>query len=478
MTAFTGLWYLAVKRKAIEGRSLFLVVFGVIAGQGVYTIARPATAPAAYLYGLLLVSLALIVFIPIMFRVGGVFAAERLELLPLSHVRLFLVRMLFDNPVRPILAASTFVWGCVGIFLLPVPFWTRAAAVVVLALLVVCALAGAQAFENALSQRLPVTLYVLSVIFGLSGLQLLFFYADAYEDLGIPLFRWSAAVLPTILPLEGWTSLLWWMPLVIGIVLVLRRLSRSGGGLQNAATRLGSFAGRGRYSLPLRSGQVIWRSHRAKVAREIALALRLTFYRAFAAVSLALAGVAVATHEPLLLLAAFFPFLVFLHNSIGADMPGGGLDRLRLLPIQLRRLLVYRHAAAGVIGFAITSAALMIGWLLGTPLPLLESISAQSLGVATIAISAVSGDQASIHRPKAVALDTVLLDGGFVRGLGWLGVAVTCALAIAVPLSIGALLLGANLVSDLPLLLLAAMWLSTIIFGTTYVAQQTFFRRG
>jgi len=459
MLFIARLWWLALKRKWRTEIHLLFTLVGISALHGGHTLFHPAAAGWLYFSSLFGIALLAALVVPVLAGSENVLSSPRVRLLPLTPGYFFLLRVMFGNPLRILLALSALGWGLAGSTMTATKGVHAGVAAVQLLAWTTGAVVGMQLLEDTLGRRVPSLFAGVSMYLSASVMQLLVLYASLYEHL---------AAFEAYGPVPLWNQLLFaaiGLAITAGLTLLAHRVSERHAHPAAAGPRAGMFR-------PI-SFLAAWLTRRAPalLAKELAVVLRPTFHRVNLIFTAGIALAAFVLHLSWLLPLAAGIWVVFAHNALGPDLPHGGTLRYALLPIPLERILQHRHVAmlvvaSGCILIGAAVAALISGWGVG----LSQVLAAYLFGMAYLLMSTVPGDWISIRYPREVKLRYELEGGTKYSPAAWFSISAVTAVASAV---VGTALLLLHMVLDLSgtTLVTCAFWLSTVACGALYAAR-------
>lgn len=228
----------------------------------------------------------------------------------------------------------------------------------------------------------------------------------------------------------------------------------------------------------------------ASFGKELGLLTRVRVYWISYAYFFVISAAVFSARNPSLFAITFLLWMGTGYNTLGPDVPLGGLLRYEIMPRPLKVTLAMRHAAVLVVSVMTAAAAfgfvVALGGLGGTePISVETSFSAYftwfTYGASLFLLSTITGDWMSAREPRAIGLRS-MNQGGMGAGTAtssilWF-VAFVGTLAISGLLVIGAAMglgaLGAH--TDEPGNFLLALLVASIIqlglYGYRYVRSR------
>lgn len=474
MALIARIWWLSARRRWRQNSFLLVIALGITVVHGYHTLALETAGQLSLLFG---AALAVAVFLPVQLRSESILASPRFALLPYTPRFLFLLRPLFGNPFRVLLAVPALGWGITGLL------WLGKGNAVAEALQLfgwtLLGMVAAEIVDESLRRRPSLLVYQAAL--------LVFAFASAVLAEFGELRIWADAL---DVHLKGAASAL----LVAGnagmVAEVLLALVLFGACA--ALLALGRrLAERWQYAMPgdeprIRFAHTVTATARrvapwapASLTKELAMVLRVVLMRINYLWIIAVTGITLYAGAPFLLAAAFGLWIGLAYNLLGPDVPEGGLTRYHLLPTPLSRIFAFRHLAIMLVslGCAVGTALVAggLGWwklpVAGAATPL--AYPAWLLyGASLFLLFAVTGDYISEKFPKRIAVRNLLEENDPPGGWGQ-GVITLFALG-ATGLLAGAVLVGWAAVplvtsGNSAMRVLAALPLAALTHGGIYM---------
>jgi len=421
MAAGARLWWLSVQR--LSRRSPGFWLSGV--GLSIALFYQIATAPVldeSWISGLFFIAAGSAASLPTLFGRSDLFDPARWALLPTSPTGRLIVRLITANPLRIILsvilllaAGGMMSRGHLG------PIRTVLEDVQALGWSILVALLG-EASEVLIGRR-AAGLYVMGtftlLLFCVQGLVA---YPQFHAEIVAPL---AAAHLSAWLQafLLGSRGPLVNEALSAGAILttcwvVLRVASRLYGA-PGAGRRLGEGRRSGRFVDAI-STRVDPRAPDL-LAKEIAYCSRPSGPRVGLLISAVLVVLGFVVGIPFFLIAVTYYWTVLCFNTLGLDVPYGGVDRYHLVPMSLRHALLRRQIAVVSLGILLLALGAAVSPLVSVrPVLPLRTAVAAVFGLSLYLFATVIGDRVSVRWPKRLGMRDVLVSGGIVSRAAWI----------------------------------------------------------
>ena len=437
------LWWTAARRRWRQETGALFILLGFVLFLGYFTARAPAGGEALYgsvLWGIGIIALSLL---PLLFPGESVLATPRFHLLPISTGRLWLLRLLFANPLRTALALALLLWGVAAVLAWELSPIAALLETTQLVGATVAAAVVAQIVEEVLRRHSSVFLYQIVLLVGVASWPpLVDFLRDRSQFVPPP--AWASGTAAPLL-LGGGAAL------SEEVVFAALAIGAAGAALLIGQALLARWA---RTPAPLPRvprvtgptaravGRLVPRAP-AAFTKEIALLLRFVFVRIALVFSALWSAGAVLTAMPWLLLSLPLWWQPLCTNLLGPDLPDG-IQRYRLTGMPLRRVLVLRHAAVVFLATTIAvGSALLAAAFGGLPLPDTGPPTrwmypvALLYGVSLILLLTLSGDRYGLRFRDPIGMRVLIptrtgsggAEAGLLLLLAW---AVTAAVAAGI----------------------------------------------
>lgn len=399
------LWWTATRRRWRAEVFSAAILVGVFVLHGYFALRIPAGAGALYLTLLYVVALLTALFLPMMFDASGVLGTRRFDLLPHTPHYFFLLRLLFGQPLRVLLALSAVGWTIVALLRLPLGVLYTLIALLQLTGWTVAAAIACQIVEDFLLRRRAITLHTLLSFIGVGAGTLLMSYGSFYRDVahsGARLIGDSALLLGS--------QAAYWIEVLVVVV-----ASGACGGAILLGRRLAVLYARPA-SPPRQTPLLVHVIGRVSCAvapwaptsfgKELASVLRYLRIASGLIWPFLFGILAFFTGNPFVLVVPFLIWALHTVNLLSVDLPLKGITRYRILPQPISRVLRLRHASMLFgITLSVLAAALVVavlGWLnppkVGPPRMFMYPL-AYLYGASLFLLASVFGNRLSIRYP-------------------------------------------------------------------------------
>lgn len=364
---------------------------------------------------LVLSAIAVVAFVPIILSGNRLSAARRFDLLPLSRPQRMILRILLDMPLGLLLALPGLVITSIvvarsvgGSHLLILAHVLQLTAAFAIAMLTMD-LAG-----NHLGARYPNLIFWTATLAALLAVQVLVAFPTLMQQEangGAPDAGWVTGVeIRRDVPLVTEYFLVCSLVLTAAVMVWIDILV-SAQPLRHSALR------------SRRSSAILGRWFPASDAIGVkgrAYILRSYISRNAVFVCSAIVSLSYVLRQPLIMLFAFGPWLLYSQNVFGYDFPLHGTTRYRLLPLPLTRIVHVRESARWLVMLVIVSVLSVPGllfipldrWLLFWPFFL--------FGSGLLFVTALLGRLTSIRSPRPLHRRSLIVHGGIVSLLGYI----------------------------------------------------------
>jgi hypothetical protein len=410
---FVPIWWVGTRRQWRSHGGAVMVALGLAFGLASLTRSAPAGGEPLYLSLLFVLGLALVVSAPLILTIETALSSRRVDLVPLTRLGRWGLRLVLASTLRSASAAVVLVWALTIVFV----FGPAEPAALVRGIAAMGWVLAAMAFslflEDAIRHRRAIVLHQIVFLAGLSLWPAMLAFLRNPSNF-VPPPAWSvgpagaffltgdaplasalgAAAMPFVLAMISYRLHRW---------ILVRHATRAiapPAGVGWTAAAAGILSGsRRRVSL---------------LHKELLVPLRFLFLR-MSIVFIVLAAVAAfGTGTPYLLLSAVLWWQPVSTNALGPDVDGG-LLRYRLMGWTTPRILRYRLLATVILTAAAVAATGLIFLIIGAvprpsigppslamyPLVLVYSLSAMALW-------AIAGDRYSRRFPDAIEMHTLL----------------------------------------------------------------------
>jgi hypothetical protein len=471
MIPILKLCWTAAKRQLGGLRGLIAICGGAAAVRGFHTLGQQPANPAVYHDGLFVVGIATVLVVPLFLRDNDVLRSSRLRLLPLSRGRLVALRLVVGRPLRTLLAAVVLFWGSWAAVALHGALGGGAVALRIAAWL----LMGITAMDllEHFARRYFAALFEVAVLMaGGYVMPLFIFYPMGAPEVTFllgSLPEWLREILlPSRAPLApygGAVSLLFTL-LITGLLVVVGQRRIFDGAPRVSPGLYERFTIASARLIPL--GPTL--------QKELASLTRLYFARILHGMAIAICAFAAYLGAWWLLPAASLGWITLAHNLLGGDDPLAGRIRYRIAPVSLFQVLRARHTALFLIAGIVLLGGALAGALLHPGTGVVRWVAGAVLGVAIVCFTTLTGDWFSVAHTKPIGLREVMLGGGYVASISFLGVAATYLACAAVVLGIFVVLQSREL-GSLPHLAVATCLLGAGVLGAAYAVGARLFRK-
>lgn len=443
------LWWLAARRRWRRNAVIPLAAAALWLLLGFRVLRLPAADAAVHGTVLFAGALLVALFLPSQLRGESPLAATRWTLLPYTPRLLWLLRPLFGDPLRLLLVVPVATWGVVWVMRLGLSPARSALEAVQLLGWTAVGTVVAEVGDELLRRRVSLSLLLGQIVLFAVGLNVLLqgpgetagLWGGARTEEG-----WAALLLGASAPLR-WEAVGAAAAVAISAALLLagaaaaERWARTPPPVRHHRTWRRSVAAVGRVFAPRAP---------ASLAKEVAALVRIPVLRLDFVLVAVLAAVAVHSGAPSLLAGCFGLWFAFSFNLLGPDVPGGGTERLQLLPVPLARTLALRHGAvllcSGLaVGVAVLATATLGGQLTtASTSGLLAGVAWFGYGASLFLLTTLPGDRLSLRNPRPFRVHFVLEERTAAGGIGE-GLRVLFALILTV--GVGAVTLALAAVS-------------------------------
>ncbi|MGI8507871.1 MAG: hypothetical protein ACR2MQ_00940 [Gemmatimonadaceae bacterium] len=403
-------------------------------------------------------ALILALLAPSLLRVGSVLDSRRFEILPLQPFVVLLARPVFGNPFRLILTIFVLLVCGAGIAHLPLPAEQTVLEILKLLGWVLSGLVAVEIVEEVLRRTSSLLLYAVVLLLLAASLLVLAALRTVRVLLGTGSFPVMHGPMSSVL-IGSDAGARWEVAAAVAPFLLFVAL-----------VTIGKVVAEKFRALPPRTSQTrVWVRPIPAVARlvapratasfgkELGLVIRVRVYWIGYVYFFAVSAAAFSARNPSLFAIAFLFWMAAGYNTLGPDVPMGGLLRYDLMPHVLKRTLAMRHAAVLAVS-ALTAAAAfgfvaLIGSVGGTEPRSVETsprayVTWLVYGASLFLLSTIMGDWVSAREPRAIALRSVVQGGvgagtaasgiiGFVAFAGTL--ATSGILIVSAAMTLGAL---------------------------------------
>lgn len=448
----------------------------------------PAINGGVYLSVLTAAALTMALLAPSLLRVGSVLESRRFEILPLQPFVVLLARPVFGNPFRLLLTIFVLL-GC-GAGITHLPLLPEQTVLELLKLLgwVLSGLVAVEIVEEILRRTSSILLYAVVLLLLAASLLVLAALRMVRVLLGTGSFPvmhgpMSSALIGSD---AGWR---WKVTAAIAPFLLFIALFTIGKAVTEKFRALPPRTGQTRaWVRPIRAvTRVVAPRAPASFGKELGLVTRVRVYWIGYVYFFAISAAAFSARNPSLFAIAFLFWMAAGYNTLGPDVPMGGLVRYDLMPCFLKRTLAMRHAAILVVS-ALTAAVAfvfvaLVGNVGGTEPRSVETSPGAYVtwfvyGASLFLLSTIMGDWFSAREPRAIGLRSVIQGGagagtaasgiiGFVAFAGTL--ATSGILIIGAAMTLGALGAHTDKPGNFVLAILVVSLVQLGLYGYRYV---------
>lgn len=399
------LWWTATRRRWRAQIFSAALLVGVFVLHGYFGLRIPPGSGSLYLTLLYVLAVLTAMFLPMMFHGSTVLGTRRFDLLPYTPHYFFLLRLLFGQPLRVLLALSAAGWTMVGLIGLPLGGLHTLLALLQVTGWTVAATILGQIAEDFLLQRRAIALHTLLSVIGVGAGTLLMSYGSFYRDVADPSAR-----------LIGGSALLLGSQAAYGfeVLVVLAAIGACGGAIL-LGRRVGELHARPASpprQIPLlahvigRVSSVVAPGAPASFGKELASVLRYLRIASGLIWPFLFGILAFFAGNPFLLVVPSLIWALHTFNLLSVDLPLHGMTRYRVLPQPIARVLRLRHLSMLFgITLSVLAAALVaavFGWLnppeVGPPRMFMYPI-AYLYGISFFLLACVFGNRLSIRYP-------------------------------------------------------------------------------
>ena len=482
------LWWLATRRLWRQN-TILPFAFAGLAFTVVVDLARtPAVNGGAYLSLLTVAALLTALLAPILFHAGSVLDSRRFEILPLRPFVVLLARPVFGNSFRLLL--TIFVLFACGTAIAHLPLPPDQTALEVLKLLgwVLSGLAVVVIFEEILRRGSSILMYAVKLLLLAFSLPVLAAPRTVRVLLRSGSFPKLHGPLSSVL-IGSDAGVRWEVAAALAPFLLFVALVAIGKAVTEKFRALPPRTGQTKaWVRPIRAvARLVAPRATASFGKELGLLIRVRAFWIGYVYFFAVSAAAFSAKTPSLFAIAFLFWIAAGYNTLGPDVPMGGLLRYDLMPRVLKRTLTMRHAAVLAVS-AVTAAAAfgfvaLVGSVGGSERRSVETSPSAYVtwllyGASLFLLSTIMGDWVSAREPRPIGLRSVVQGrvgaGTAASGLvGFVALAGTVAtsgiLIVGAAMTLGAL--GAN--TDEPGNFLLAVLVASLVQIGLYAYRYT-----